>query len=80
MNNRKIYSAHRYQSGCGTHKYHVLFTGDWDMTDLITAIDNGVYDNPTEEELQISHYGGRIEDYKVNADGTQEANVMVYYD
>lgn len=80
MKNRKIIRADLFFSQCGTHKYHCLWTGDWEEIDLITAIDNRKFDNPTEEDLTISHFGGRIENYRVNQDGTQEGVVCVYYD
>lgn len=77
---RKIYKADLYYTGHGTHKFHCLFTGDWDEIDLITAVDNRVFDDPKEEDLKISHYGGVVKNYRVNGDGTQEAEVYVYYD
>ena len=79
-NNRKIYKADRFYSKCGTHKYNVLFTGDWTADDLITALDNGCYDNPSDKDLIPHHFGGRVEGYRVNNDGTQTATVCVYYD
>lgn len=73
---RKILSARCYESGNGTHKYDVEFEGEWSDMDLMTAIDNGKYDNPSEKDLTISHYGGCVKRFSDN----KSAIVHVYYD
>lgn len=76
---RKILTAVRFQSGYGTHKYDVKYTGEWSENELINAIDNGVYENPTDEELRCNNYGGYVKEiYK--RDGVTRAEVGVYYD
>lgn len=73
---RKILSANRFATGYGTHKYDVKYEGEWSDMDLITAIDNRKWDNPTEEDLSIGHFGGFV---KRTSDDTS-AIVHVYYD
>lgn len=73
---RKILSARKYESGSGTNKYDVEFEGEWSDMDLITAIDNGKYDNPTEEDLKPNHYGGWVKRFSDD----KSAIVHVYYD
>lgn len=73
---RRITQAQLYKSGHGTHYYKVKYEGEWEDIELITAIDNRTYENPTYEELsRISHYGGYVQ--KLNKG---EALVEVYYD
>lgn len=73
---RKILKADRFQTGYGTHKYVVEYEGKWGDMELITAIDNKKWDNPTEEDLRISHFGGCVK--RCSDDKT--AIVHVYYD
>lgn len=74
---KKILEAHKFATGYGTDKYLVEYEGDWTDLELITAVDNRCYNNPTEEELKrINHYGGYVNRY---SDG-MKAEVGVYYD
>lgn len=73
---RKILGANCYASGYGTHKYTVKYEGEWSDMDLITAVDNRKYDNPTEEDLTVRHFGGWV---NRNSDD-KYAIVHVYYD
>lgn len=76
---RKILAARMIATGYGTHKYDVKYQGEWEDMDLVTAIDNRVYDNPTPEQLSISHYGGYVKKI-YEQDGITRAEVGVYYD
>ena len=79
-NDRHILSADLFNSGFGTHHYKVSYTGEWEDLDLITAVDKGLYDNPTEEQLSTyGHYGGYVSE-KTTKDGVTAAEVGVYYD
>lgn len=80
MTFRQILSADCYASGNGTHRYKVTYTGDWQNWELITAVDNQHWDNPTMNDLCIGHYGGYVNDVHENEDGTKTARVGVYYD
>lgn len=82
MDEKKIIDMHLVTSGCGTHKFYVEWTGEWEEIDLITAVDNRIVGRvPTDEDLKRAcHFGGRIEDYKVRANGVQTGIVCVYFD
>lgn len=73
---RRILNARRFETGFGTHKYDVKFEGEWSDMDLITAINNGKFDNPMKEDLVPHHYGGYVKRF---SDG-KSAMVSVYYD
>lgn len=73
--NREILKANMFQTGHGTHKYDAEYKGEWEDWELITAIDNRKWINPTEEDLRIGHYGGYVRRY-----GENQAIVHVYYD
>ena len=77
---RRILKADMFDTGAGTHKFRCEWEGEWDGTDLITAIDNKKWDNPTPEDLNIRHYGGRIEHLRQLPNGNYTATVCVYYD
>lgn len=79
MTEKHILAVKLLETGCGTHKYDVKYTGEWKDEDLITAIDNQAYHNPTAEDLQISHFGGYVEPVYTKED-VNRAIVGVYYD
>lgn len=76
---RKILVANLFKTGYGTHHYDVKYKGEWDDEELITAIDNKAYDNPTAEQLVPCHFGGYVEKHYSN-EGITRATVGVYYD
>ena len=56
-------------TGHGTHKYKCVWTGDWTAAELVNYVDGS-----------IGNYGGRIDNYRRNEDGTQSGIICVYYD
>jgi len=82
MQVRRILNTDLFFHACGTKKYKVKYQGEWSDMDLITAIDNGKYNNPTEDDLKIGHYGGWVKRFTnvPDEDGTLYAEVHVYYD
>ena len=76
---RKILSTRLLKTGYGTHLYDVKYTGVWEDWELINAIDNHKYDNPSKEDLKGSNYGGYVHKHYETAEITR-ATVGVYYD
>lgn len=80
MTFREIINSDKYATGYGTHKYIIEYTGDWEDMELITALDNRKYKNPSPEDLTISHYGGYVKNKVDLGNGIKRAYVGVYYD
>ncbi len=77
---RKILVANLISNKNSIKKYDVEYTGEWEDWELITAIDNGVYDNPDKESLKICHYGGTVINLSSEVPDTKKALVSVYID
>lgn len=76
---RQIINARLIRSKYTVKEYLVEYEGDWLKSDLITAVDNGVWINPKKKDLKIHHYGGYVEQVGAKAfDGTITALVGVY--
>ena len=56
-------------TGVGTTKYWATWWGDWTTEELINYSDNST-----------GNFGGRIDNYKENEDGTKSGIICVYYD
>lgn len=78
---RQLLAMNLYETGAGTHKYDVKYTGEWKDLELVNAVDNRcTKKNPTKEDLYCSNFGGVV--YKVHSsdENVSRALVYVYYD
>lgn len=77
---RKIFEANLVSNKNNVKKYVVEYTGEWEDWELITAVDNKLYDNPSKEILKINHYGGKVLNLPSEAPNIKNALVSIYID
>lgn len=82
MKDRRVLVANQTSMGYGTKRYDVKYYGEWEEEELISAVDNGIFHIPTDEDLIPRHFGGYVHNYySENKDSNiKRAEVAVYYD
>lgn len=81
---REILVMNLIDTGYGTHKYDVKYSGEWDDWALVNCVDTKKL-KPTEEEYEAynqdcgMNYGGAVNRI-YSKDGITRAIVAVYYD